>query len=371
MAETRAATGLTVEQWDDRFFVEYFQENVFRPYMGTGESSIIQVNEDLTRKKGDKFTFALVNRLTNAAVLGNNTLEGNEEDLVSRSFEQEVNLRRQGVRVPKMEQQRSAIDLREAARSSLRTWAMEDLRNSVIEAMASIDGTAFLASTAAARNTWVTNNAGRVLFGAAAGNYSTTFATAMGNLDTTNDLLTANTLSLAKRRALTAPSYSSAPKIRPIEVSGGKRVLVAFAHPLAFRNLATSLQTVNREAYNRGLENPIFTGADLYYDGIVIKELDDAPLIAASAVDTSAGVAIGNSVQATPVFLCGAQAVACAYAQRSRTVTEEFDYGSKMGVAVEEIRGIGKMRYGTGASDTTTPCDYGVFTLWVAAPADA
>jgi N4-gp56 family major capsid protein len=370
MADTRAATGLTVEQWDDDYFVEYFQENVFRPYMGTGEASIIQINEDLTRKRGDRFTFALVNRLTNDPVLGNSTLEGNEEDLSTRSYEIAVDLRRNAVKVPKMENQRSGIELREAARSALRVWSLEDLRNDVIRSLYSIDGVRFELSTPAQRNTWVVNNAARVLFGNSASNYSTTFATGMGNLDTTNDRATAAIASLAKRRALSPIAAGfNVPKVRPIEVSGGKRVFVAFCHPLVFRDLATSLQAVNRDAWDRGRENPIFTGADLYYEGIVFKEVDDMPIVPANA--SYGGGAVGNTVQASPIFLCGAQAVACAYAQRSRTVTEMFDYESKAGVAVEEIRGVGKMRYGTGPNDTDTPMDYGVFTAWVAAPADA
>lgn len=369
MAETRAATGLTVEQWDDNYFVEYVQESMFKPYMGTSETSVIQINEDLTRKKGDKFTFALLNKLTNDPVLGNSTLEGNEEDLSSRSFELSVDLRRNAVKVPKMEQQRSAIDLREGARSALKVWSMEDLRNGVIASMYSIDGVAFGSTTAANRNTWVTNNAGRVLFGAAASNYSTTFATAMATLDTNNDRPTLATLRLAKRRALNAGFVAGIPKVRPIEVSGGKRVLVAFCHPLVFRDISAALEQSNRDAMQRGMDNPIFTGADVYYDGIVYKEIDDMPLLAANA--TIGGVAVGNTVQASPMFLCGAQAVGVAYAQRSKTVTETFDYGAKYGVAVEEIRGIGKMRYGTGTGDTDTPCDYGVFTTWFAAPADA
>jgi N4-gp56 family major capsid protein len=364
MALTRAATGLTVEQWDDEFFVEYVQDSVFYPYMGKDEQSVIQVNESLTRKKGDRFTFALVNRMTQAAVVGNNTLEGNEEDIASRSYELAVDLRRFAARIPKMEEQRSAIDLREAARAVLKMRGMEDLRDRIIAAMYSIDGVEFGQTTAAQRNTWVTNNADRVLFGKLVSNYSTTFATAMATLDNTDDKLTADTLSLAKRRALMA-----SPKITPIEVKDGKRVLVAFAHPLAFRDLAKSLQTVNREAWIRGLSNPIFTGADLFYEGVVIKEVDDMPLLPANA--TINGVAVGNTVQASPVFLCGAQAVALAYAQRSRSIEKRFDYDKDIGIAIEEISGVGKMRFGTGSDDTTTPKDRGVFTLWVATPAEA
>lgn len=369
MADTRAATGLSVEQWDDQYFVEYVQESLFKPYMGTNEASIIQINEDLSRKKGDKFTFALLNRLTNDAVLGNLTLEGNEEDLSSRSYELSVDMRRNAVKVPKMEQQRSAIDLREGARTALKVWSMEDLRNGIIAAMYSIDGVAFGSTTAAQRNTWSTNNAGRVLYGAAVSNYSATFATAMAALDNTSDRPTSAILRLAKRRALTGGGIAGTPKVRPIEVSGGKRVLVAFCHPLVFRDIQSALETVSKDALQRGMDNPLITGADLYYDGVVYKEVDDMPLLAANA--TIGGVAVGNTVQASPMFLCGAQAVGLAYAQRSKTVTEDFDYGAKYGVAVEEIRGVGKMRYGTGATDTDTPCDYGVFTTWFASPSDA
>ena len=45
----RVATGLTVEQWDDKFFTEYLTENRFAGEMGTNENNIIQVKENLTR----------------------------------------------------------------------------------------------------------------------------------------------------------------------------------------------------------------------------------------------------------------------------------------------------------------------------------
>ena len=50
MALTTARTGLTPQQWDDKFFMEYVRENRFKRYMGTDENSIIQLKEDLTKK---------------------------------------------------------------------------------------------------------------------------------------------------------------------------------------------------------------------------------------------------------------------------------------------------------------------------------
>jgi N4-gp56 family major capsid protein len=361
MADTYAASGLTPQVWDSKFFEEYTQESLFRPYMGTGETDIIQVKEDLTKKSGDSVTYALVNRLRNEGVTGSNSLEGNEEDLSSRSFRLYVDKLRHGVRVAEMEEQRSAIPLRNAARAVLKTWAMEKLRNNIIDALGSFttDGKTYATSSASERNTWLTNNSDRVLFGAAIANASSNvFATALATLDTTNDRFTAAAARQMKRIALAAN-----PKVAPIEVGeAGKRAYVVFVGPRCFRDLQTSLETINKDAMQRGMDNPLITGADLHYDGLVFKLVDDIAVL--SGVGAS-------SADVEPVYLCGTQAVGLAWAKRTTSRTEEFDYGDKFGVAIEEIRGVRKLMFGSGSSDTTTPKDNGLVTGFFAAPADA
>ena len=68
------------------------------------------------------------------------------------------------------------------------------------------------------------------------------------------------------------------------------------------------------------------------------------------------------TAEVTPVYLCGAQALAVAYAKRWRTVTEEFDYGDKYGVAIDGIYGVRKIIFGSGAGDTDDLKDHGVVT---------
>src|SRR3990167_1268760 len=85
MAQTYAVAGLTPQQWDADFFRDYVRMSRFKRYMGTNEASIFQLKEDLTKKKGDRVTFALVNELIGNGVTGNTTLKGNEERLNSRS----------------------------------------------------------------------------------------------------------------------------------------------------------------------------------------------------------------------------------------------------------------------------------------------
>jgi N4-gp56 family major capsid protein len=154
MANTVAATGLTPQQWDSDFFKQYVRESRFRPYMGTGETSMIQVKEDLTKKRGDSITFALVNNLDGAGVTGTGTLEGNEEAMDSRSFRLYVDKIRNGVRIPEMEEQRSAIDLRNAAKAVLKTWISELTKNNIISAMGSINGVAYGTATEGQKDAW-------------------------------------------------------------------------------------------------------------------------------------------------------------------------------------------------------------------------
>ena len=186
MADSRVATGLTVEQWDDKFFAEYLTENRFASEFGTNENNVIQVKENLTRKPGDRITYALVNRLTNDAVTGRTTLEGAEEDMATRSFEQLVDKRRNGVRFAEVDEQFSAISLREAAKHVLKDWSMKDTETLIIQALASINGVPYASATEGQKDAWLVDNSDRVLFGIAAAGY-TDHSADLALLDTTND----------------------------------------------------------------------------------------------------------------------------------------------------------------------------------------
>lgn len=358
MADTRAATGLTVQQWDDKFFIEYIQENRFAPLMGTDEMAVIQVKQDLTKKQGDSITFALVNKLTQNATTGTNTLEGNEEDMASRSFRLYVDKRRNAVRVAEMEEQRSAISLRAAARAVLKDWAMEDTIDLTVEALGSINGVAYASATEAQKDAYLLDNSDRVVFGAALSNtVAGDFSASLLNVDSTNDKLTGNSLRLLKRRAILA-----SPKIRPMKDPGnGKRYYVAFANPLTFRDLQTDLQDELQHTVVESEASKLFEGGDLMWDGIIVKEVDTLPIY----------TGVGNGgINVSPVYLCGAQAIGVGYAKRWRSVTEEFDYGDKFGVAIDGIYGVRKLIFGSGTADTADLKDHGVATGFYSAVGD-
>lgn len=357
MTDTTPATGLVVQQWEDKFFSEYLHDGGFKPLMGTNENSVIQVKEDLTKKAGDSITIALVNRLNNAAVTGVSTLEGNEEDMASRSMRIYVDKRRNAVRIAEMSEQKSAISLRQAARATLLDWSMEDTRDLVIEALGSLNGTKFVDRTAAIGDAWLVDNSDRVVFGAAAAGF-TDLSADLALLDTTADLFNATALDAMVLKAKTCN-----PKIRPMRDPGnGKRYYVVFANPHAFKNLRDSIDTEVLAATSVQAEaSKLFEGGDIMWNGCIVKETDNIPIYGGLGTDPDGAGALPPG-PVTPVYLCGAQALAVAYAKRWRTVTEEFDYGDKYGVAVEGIYGVRKIIFGKGAGDTDDLVDHGVVT---------
>jgi N4-gp56 family major capsid protein len=362
MSQTYAVPGLTPQQWDDQFFTDYVRASRFKRYMGTDEASIFQLKEDLTKRKGDSVTFALVNELTGTGVTGNNTLKGNEERLGSRSHKVNVDVLRHAVAVDDWDTQKSVIDLRNAARTQIREWAQKTLRDHCLRALGMIDGIAFDSATNAQRDTWQVNNRDRLVFGTGKVT-QTTFASAISFSTTAQ--LTPNLLSLMTRAA-----GNASPKVKPVYVREmDQEWYVAFVGPNAWRDLTEDnpttnvLTLANRDARVRGVDNPLFTGDSLVWDGIIIRQIPEIAQLSTNVASIS-----GLSIE--PVYLCGAQAVGLAWAQRTKSTTDTDDYEFLHGVGVQEIRGIEKLRFGTGVTDTTTPKDHGVVTAFVAAASD-
>lgn len=362
MAETYTPTGLTVQQWDERYFREYLNNNWFKQFMGTGSSKMIQVKEDLTKKPGDAVTFTLVNRLTGEAKGASETLEGNEESADLRSQKITVREYSHAVKFSKFEAQKTAIDLRQAHKDILMDWNMELDRDNIIEALGSINGVAYASASEAQKDAWLVDNTDRVLFGAAISNHSTDHSAALANVDATNDKLTPDAISLMKRIAKTAN-----PRIRPMRAKtsiGSSDSYILFAPTQMVRDLAansTFLQA-NREARNRGMDNPLFTGADYVWENVFIYEIEDIP---------SLGAVGASSAVVRPCYLCGAQALGIAWAMRPQTIEEDFDYKRKVGLAIKQWYKVEKLRFGSGATDTDDLKDHGVVTGYFAAAADA
>jgi N4-gp56 family major capsid protein len=347
MALTTVTANLVEQQWDNAFFSEYVRKNRFNRYMGTNSNSIIQIKEQLGKSAGDRIHLALITELTGAGVTGDSLLEGNEEALTQYECPITVATRRNAVAVTMNQEQFTGIDLRNAAKEQLRNWAMKKLRTDIINALGSTDGTtAYASATEGAKDAWLVANADRVRFGdGSVGGYT----------DHSADLaLVTSSMTLTKEivSKLKATAENADPAIRPVTVGEDSENFVLFVGSGAFRDLKADLAQTLREGEVRGDGNPLFNDGDLMYDGVVIRKI---PEIAAT------GNVGASSARIEPVYLCGAQALGVAWAQRTRSQTETRDYGFVHGVAISEMLGVKKLLF--------NGVQHGVVTGYVAAAA--
>lgn len=345
MAFTTVAAANTEELWDNQFFASYVRANRFRRYMGTTENSVIHVKEDLTKKAGDGITIPLITELAGAGQTGNGLLEGNEEALGNYGHKIEVATRRHAVAITDNDQQYTGIPLRDAAKEQLKNWAMKKLRTDVITATASKSGTAYGSASEAVKDAWLVANADRVLFGSGVGSYTDHSADLL--LVTAAMTMSRSIVSKAKALAETA-----SPIIRPVTVGEDSETYVMFVDARAFRDLKADLATTLQNAQERGDGNPLFNDGDLMYDGVVIRKIQEIATL---------GAVGASSALVSPYFLCGAQALGVAWAQKTKSTTDVRDYGFVKGVGIHEMIGVEKLIYNSK--------DHGVFTGYVGAAA--
>lgn len=348
MAFTTVNAANVEELWDSNFFKSYVRSNRFNRYMGRTENSVIQVLENLTKSAGDGITIPLVTELTGAGQTGNGLLEGNEEALGNYGHKLDVSTIRHAVAVTDNDQQFTGISLRDAGKEMLKLWAMAKLRTDLITALGSIRGIAYGTATAAQRDAWLVANADRILFGDGSVGAYTTLATDLSAI-TSGMKLTKEVVSRAKARA-----EQASPKIRPVTVGEDSETFVMFCDARGFRDLKTDLATTLQNAQERGDGNPLWNDGDLMYDGVVIRKIQE--IASLGNVGGSTG-----TVAVSPYYLCGAQALGCAWAQRTKSTTDTRDYGFVKGVGIHEMRGVEKLIYNGK--------DHGVFTGFVAASA--
>lgn len=338
---------------------EYVRDNLFSPYMGSELTSIIRTLSD-NKKGGEQVNIPLVNRLTgNATSTG--TLIGNEEAIDNYGCRMWVDWARHSVVTNDAEEQKDSAAVFDEARPLLSDWGKELLRNEIIEAMMAlpsesapaglgstngqrVNGVLYQSASANQRNTWNADNSDRVVYGNELANYNATHATALANIDATDDTFTTSSLELLKYVAKKAN-----PRIRPFKVTegGSREYFVAFCGSNNFRQLSASLQSVDIAARARegnGMDrNPIYQDGDLLYKGVIVREVPEIDEYV-DTVWTSLATAGDSGTRVAPVFFCGQSAVALPWAKMPvPTVRKEDDYQFIKGVGVKMCYGVGKI----------------------------
>ena len=360
---------------------EYVRQNLFSPYVGSNMTAIIRIINDL-KKGGEQINIPLIARLKNNPI-ATGTLVGNEENIDNYGDRGWIDWARNAVKVPVSEEQKSSIDLFATARPLLEDWGKELQRDEIIAAyyavpLAStapaglgstngqrVNGALFDSATPAQRNTWVSDNQDRVLFGGAQGNYSTVWATAAANV------ASAMTLSAASAMKMKRLAKKANPRIRPYKLKNGREYFVVFAGSNCFRDLQndTTIITANTQARPRegdGMDsNPLFQDGDIIYQGIIFREIPEMDT-QLPVTYTTAGA---TGIQIAPVFLCGQSSMAWMWGRMPvPTFLKEDDYQFYKGVGIMMAYGMKKIAKLNPANQYK---EWGTFTGYFASAPDA
>ncbi len=385
MGASTIQSGNLTTRFQSAVRLEYVRGGRFGPYIGNSVNAIIQTNNDLK-----KTSIALVTKLKGGGVNGSTQLSGAEESLSNYAATLQPTYWRNGVLIDNEENEKAEFDLFQEARPALMNWTMEKKRDQIIQAMGAIEASGTYANyggtegsygsgaaTAGNMDTWNTANQDRILYGnlksnLSAGNHTASLAT----IDTTNDKSTAGTVSLLKRMAGLAR-----PLIRPVMLKGDVPWFVYFVGSYEFRDLKvdSTIAQAQREALQRGEDNPIFSAGDIVYDGVIIKEVPEIDIFidgdgtgspwdgvwganAASADGLDNGGS--GSARVSIGFFCGAQAVGFGIGRMaSFKRRKEDDYEHLNGVGVSMKHDIKKLFYNNK--------QHGMITSFHAAAADA
>lgn len=367
MASSFISSGNKVTDFQKKVNRVYVRDGKFGPYIGASENAIIQTNKNIRKK-----SLPLIGKLYGPGVRGSNQLVGGEEPLSNYDFTFEPTHLRNGVLIDNEENEKAEFDLYTEARPALTNWIMETKRDQIIQAFGAVQAAGVYynyggveasgakgstAASGAQMDTWQAANADRIVYGSAISNFTSgDHTTSLGTIDGTADLMTTKLVELLKRRAMDCD-----PLIRPVMINEDEPWFILFLGKYAFRDLRqdTAMQNAMREGLPRAKSNPLFSGGDLMWDGVIIKEIPDLDKFIDS---TGSGLwdgvwganAVGDSLKTSGAtggrvgvgFLCGAQAVCFGRGKDAKfNLRKEDDYGHQNGVAVTAKHDIKKIFY--------------------------
>jgi N4-gp56 family major capsid protein len=114
---------LTRKKWAKDLFPVVLKAIEFNELIGTGSNSIVQMKTELDKGEGDQITFGIRLPLKGEGIVGDDTVEGNEEKMRFRNFKMTIEELNHAVDTGgKMDQQRVPYDLMKEGKDGLQEW---------------------------------------------------------------------------------------------------------------------------------------------------------------------------------------------------------------------------------------------------------
>lgn len=380
MANTNFAS-LTSEQltiWSRDFWRVARNMSFINQFAGSGSNAMVQRISELTQSdKGARAVLTLLADMTGDGIVGDNTLEGNEESLRAYDIVVQLDQLRFANRLSgRLADQKSVVNFREHSRDAL-AYAMADRMDQL--AFLSLAGIGYTQKNNGALRPVLNSgqNLGDLAFSS---DISAPTSNRHRRWDATSGLVAgdvtataaADTISYETIVALKA--FAKDNYIRGLRGAGNEEMYHLFVTPqvMADLKLDSDFLANVRNAGVRGPSSSLFSGSSsLMVDGIMVHEFrhvfnTNGATTGASGNAGSAGYKWGAdaNINGSACIFAGAQALAMADIGIPEIVEDSFDYGNQNGISIGKIFGLKKPVYHSDVSGQNE--DFGVIRLDVA-----
>jgi len=379
MANTNFSA-LTSEQltiWSRDFWRVARNMSFINQFAGSGPNAMVQEISELTQsEKGARAVLTLLADMTGDGIVGDNTLEGNEEALRSFDIVVQLDQLRFANRLSgRLADQKSVVNFREHSRDAL-AYAMADRIDQL--AFLSLAGVAYTNKNNGALRSVLTSgqNLGDLTF-----NSDVTAATSNRHKRISGNNLAAGSVTsitatdtLKYRHIVDLKAFAKDQYIRGMRGAGNEEMYHFFVSPQVMADLKLDSDFLSnvRSAGIRGPNNELFAGSSsLMVDGVMVHEFRHVFNTSGATAGTSSNAGSAGykggadaDVDYASCLFCGAQALAMADIGLPEIVEDTFDYGNQNGISIGKIFGLKKPKYNsdiTGQSE-----DFGVIRLDVA-----
>ena len=380
MANTNFAA-LTSEQltiWSRDFWRVARNMSFINQFAGSGNNAMVQRISELTQsEKGARAVLTLLADMTGDGIVGDNTLEGNEEAL--RAYDIVVGLdqlRFANRLAGRLADQKSVVNFREHSRDAL-AYAMADRMDQL--AFLTLSGIGYnLKNNGGLRPSM---NSGQNLNDLAFGSDVTApTSNRHRRFDASSGIVAGDVTAVAAADKLSygaivdLKAYAKDQYIRGLRGAGNDETYHLFVTPqvMADLKLDSDFLANVRNAGVRGPGSSLFSGSSsLMVDGIMVHEFRHVFNTSGATTGTSsnagsAGYKWGANadVNGSACLFCGAQALAMADIGAPEIVEDTFDYGNQNGISIGKIFGLKKPVYNSDVTGQNE--DFGVVRLDVA-----
>ena len=342
---------LTRKKWARDLFSVILPGVEFNYLTGTGKDAVVQINTDLAKGEGDEVTFGIRLPLTGTGVVGDATIEGNEEKLTFRNFKLTIEELNHAVDTGgKMEEQRIPYDLMKEGKDGLQEWWIGKLNGLLINTLIGNSAYTFCGRLMSAAATAFAN----VISEPTSNHHMFPNGKTAESGLTAADTIDLTFLDAMKQRAEIPLTNSF--KIRPLKLKG-KNYYRVLMHNYMFDMLRQNTNPGQWGDLRRAAGQFAMPEVEIEYNGMLVTKSEYVPRTVAGSTDYEG------------VYRCallGAQAAVWAWggAGDSKSTTMSFVPYTKDANRFMMVRGGGI--FGMEAVSFTTSGDYGrvIGSLW-------